>query len=427
MNKEKLLQKIEKIKQSISKHLLRTGIFAITAGAPAHATGNNPASSADDFAPDASLTAENIYIAPEAVNIAPNNHPQPIYEFTNKVYDKNNREVKDFANVTKYSLWDCSYKREVGNEKNPVGVAKTFYGSLQFNRFNAENMAIYGLLSPTYEKLASKFFVKKAGLDKAIENFRKSSKNYEKKFGDANLVYHVGSSARKALSQYISPNFKTIFQKEGLENTQQFLNLQRAYASAVYCSFDAKNLNKIVSTLEDAHIKPEQVNPAIWGMFLAKHIKGGFSGIASLLKGKKLHQINSIAFIDAMASRYPDVFKQNSGKEAYKFAKEHYKETHSITTMKELSLILNRPEILDHYLKCLSFNQNGTINFEQAQELLKNGMPYPKFETTPLKLASLFEQKTDNLKIEPIRIAKNQKAKRATMKDIIKQKKANTR
>ena len=219
MNKEKLLQKIDSIKKSISKHLLRTSIFAVTAVAPAHTTGNNPSSSADDFAPDASLTSENIYIVPEAVNIAPQNNPSPIYEFTNKVYDKNNREVKDFVDVTKYSLWDCSYKREVGNLKNPVGVIsdKGFYGSLQFNRFNAENMAIYGLLNPTYEKLASKFFVKKAGFDKAIENFKKSAQNYKKLHGDANLVYHVGSVARKALSQYISPNFKTIFQKEGLD------------------------------------------------------------------------------------------------------------------------------------------------------------------------------------------------------------------
>lgn len=424
MNKENLLEKIEKIKKIISKHLMRTGIFALTATAPAHTIGNNPTS--DDFASDASLSAENIYIVPEPVNIAPQNHRQPIYEFKNKVYNTKNQEVKDFADVTKYSLWDCSYKREVGNEKNPVGVAKTFYGSLQFNRFNAENMAIYGLLNPAYEKLASKFFVKKSGLDNAIENFKKSAQNYEKKFGDANLVYHVGSTARKALAQYISPNFKTIFQKQGLENTQQFLNLQRAYASAIYCSFDAKNLNKIVSTLEAAKIKPEQVNPAIWGMFLAKHIKGGFSGIATLLKGKTLNQINSLAFIDAMAAKYPDVFKQNSGKEAYKFAKDHYKETHSITTMKELSIILNRPEILDNYLKCLSFNQNGTINFEQAQELLANGLP-PKLDAAPLKLATLFEQKNDNIKIKPIRLAKNQKSKKMSLKEIIKHKKVNTR
>lgn len=429
MNKENLLQKIKKIKKSISKHLLRTGIFAVTAMAPTHTIGNKPSFSSDDFASKPTLSADNIFITPEAVNIAPENYRQPIYEFTNKVYDKNNREVKDFADVTKYSLWDCSYKREVGNQKNPVGVisSRGFYGSLQFNRFNAENMAIYGLLTPTYEKMASKFFVRKAGFDKAVESFKKSAQNYEKKFGDANLVYHVGSAARKKLSQYISPNFKIIFQKEGMVNTQQFLNLQRAYASVVYCSFDAKNLNKIVSILEESNIKPEQVNPAIWGMFLAKHIKGGFSGIANLLKGKKINQINSLAFVDAMAAKYPDVFKQNSGKEAYKFAKEHYKETHSITTMKELSLILNRPEILDHYLKCLSFNQNGTINFEQAQELLRSGVAYQKFDTPTPKLASLFEQKNDNTKIKPIRIAQNQTSKKMTLKEFFKHKKTKSR
>ena len=416
IDKNKLLKKIKDIKNSIARHALKTGIFAITSVIPAHTAGNP--STGKDFAAPEELTADNIFIAPEAVNIASENHPHPIYEFTNKVYTKNKREVKDFANVTKYSLWDCSYKREVGNEKNPVGVAKTFYGSLQFNRFNAENMAIFGLFSPAYKKLASQFFVKKSGFDKAVENFEKSAKDYEKKYGDANLVYHVGSSARRNLAQYISPNFKSIFQKEGIENTQQFLNLQRAYASAVYCSFDAKNLDKIVSTLASTKIKPEQVNPAIWGMFLAKHIKGGFSGIAPLLKGKKLNQINSLAFVNAMANKYPDVFKQGSGKEAWKFAQEHYMETHSITTMKELSIILNKPEILDHYLRCLSFNQNGTINFEQAQELLINGIP-PKLEQHDVKFADLLPERRQKVQLA--------QSEHNNISKIIKVKKSNSR
>ena len=57
-----------------------------------------------------------------------------------------------------------------------------------------------------------------------------------------------------------------------MENTQQFLNLQRAYAGEIYCTFNARGLNKIIATLEASKIKPEQVNPAIWGMFLAKNI-----------------------------------------------------------------------------------------------------------------------------------------------------------
>lgn len=423
MNKEQLLQKIEKIKKSLSTHLLRTGIFAVTAAAPAHTTGHAPKAPESNFAPETSLSAENIFVMPEPVNIAPEGYPDPIYEFTNKVYDHNNREVKDFSGVTKYSLWDCSYKREAGDLKNPVGVISTkgFYGSLQFNRFNAENMAIYGLLNPAYKNLASKFFVKRAGFDKAIENFKKSAQNYKKIHGDANLVYHVGSSARKALAQYVSPNFKSIFQKEGLENTQQFLNLQRAYAGEIYCSFNAKGLNKIVKTLEAAKIKPEQVNPAIWGMFLAKNIKGGFGGIDGLLKGKKLSQINSLAFVNAVASRYPDVFKEGSGKEAWKFAKEHYKEKHSLTTIKELSLILNQPEILDHYLKCLSYNQHGALTFAQAQELLADGVSVPKkAEKTSVKFADLLPQKQQITRT-------NQQEKANQMSEIIKQKKAKSR
>ena len=163
-----------------------------------------------------------------------------------------------------------------------------------------------------------------------------------------------------------------IFQKEGLANAQQFLNLQRAYASAVYCSFDAKNLNKIVDAMEKSNIRPEQVNPAIWGMFLAKHIKGGFGKISNLIQGKTLEQINSLQFVNEMANSFPDVFKQASGIEAWKFAQKHYSESHSITTTKELSVILNRPEILNNYLKFLAYNQNGTINFEQAQELMQH-------------------------------------------------------
>lgn len=409
MNKERLLDKIKKIKHNIAKHVLRTGIFAVSATAPTHTAGSESASVAPNTLNAVELSAENIFIAPEPVNIAQENSSHPIYEFTNKVYDSYNREVKDFANVTKYSLWDCSYKREAGNEKNPVGVAKAFYGSLQFNRFNAENMAIYGLLNPNYEKLASRFFVKKAGFDKAIEKFRESAQNYEKKFGDANLVYHVGSSARKALTNYISPNFKTIFQKEGVDNTQQFLNLQRAYASDIYCSFDAKNLKKIVSTLEKSNIKPEQVNPAIWGMFLAKNIKGGFGGISSLLEGKTIDDINSPSFINSMADKYPDVFKKGSGKDALKFAKEHYKETHSITTMKELSSILNNSDIFTQYLHFLKFNQKGSLTFAQAQELSQTFKMPDMPQMKKVKFSDLVSARADALKVKKLNLLENKK------------------
>lgn len=429
MNKEKLLEKIEKIKHNIAKHVLRAGIFAVSATAPAHTSGRAPEAPKSNFAPETSLnlSAENIFIAPEAVNIAPENHSKPIYEFTNKVYDRHNREVKDFVDVTKYSLWDCSYKREVGNEANPVGVAKTFYGSLQFNRFNAENMAIYGLLNPAYKEMASKFFVRKAGFNDAVAKFQESAKNYEKKFGDANLVYHIGSSARKALSQYISPKFKSLFQKEGTENTQQFLNLQRAYAGEVYCSFDAKNLDKIVSTLEKSHIKPEEINPAIWGMFLAKHIKGGFNGVAKLLEGKKLDEINNLAFIHAVASRYPDVFKEGSGKDAYKFAQEHFQERHSITTMKELSIILHNPDILNNYLQCLSFNQKGNITFEQAQELIQHRHDLATKITEKPSLAQISENNPDAFKIKLPKIRNNVSIKKLTLKQLIKARKSKSR
>lgn len=102
---------------------------------------------------------------PKAVNIAKSGSAKPIYEFENKAYE-GRREVREYAGVTRYSLWDCSYKREVGNEANPVGVARTFYGSLQFNRFNAENMAIYALQQSQFADLADKFLIKVPALNR---------------------------------------------------------------------------------------------------------------------------------------------------------------------------------------------------------------------------------------------------------------------
>lgn len=427
MNKEKIRQQIKNLKHKITQYLLRTGIVAVSAFVPAHSSAKEAKFAPNESPVNRSLSAENIIIIPEAVNIADSSQNKPVYEFENKAFDQNNNEIKDFANVTKYSLWDCSYKREVGNESNPVGVARTFYGSLQFNRFNAENMAIFGLLSPNYEKLASKFFVKKAGFNDAVENFKKSAEKYGNKFGDANLVYHVGSSARQKLVQYIAPDFKTLFQKEGLANAQQFLNLQRAYASAVYCSFDAKNLNKIVDAMEKSNIRPEQVNPAIWGMFLAKHIKGGFGKISNLIQGKTLEQINSLQFVNEMANSFPDVFKQASGIEAWKFAQKHYSESHSITTTKELSVILNRPEILNNYLKFLAYNQNGTINFEQAQELMPHTISQRLKITERPGLTHLIPQKSDTSQIKTPKLLKNKTFLNPTMKDVIKSKKSKSR
>lgn len=56
----------------------------------------------------------------------------------------------------------------------------------------------------------------------------------------------------------------------------------------------------------------------------------------------------------------------------YKFAKEHWQEKHSVTTMRELSLVLKQPQLFENYLKTLPFNQNGTLTWEQAQEIAQN-------------------------------------------------------
>ncbi len=59
---------------------------------------------------------------------------------------------------------------------------------------------------------------------------------------------------------------------------------------------------------------------------MAKHIKGGFSGIATELKGLKPSDINSLSFVEKMKRRFPSVFAEGSGINAYKFAKEHWQE-----------------------------------------------------------------------------------------------------
>lgn len=378
-----ILKKLKNIKEKIknrSKRDLLKGMILFSGVATAHnALHNTKTQSSSEVEKNnievietpKELSLADITFSKNMVNIAPESS-SAYFEFENQLTDKNNNPISDFNQATKYSIWDCSYKREAGTKKNPVGIVSKegYYGSLQFNYFNAVNMAIYGMLHAEHKDLAAKFFQKTPQLENALANFQKSMDDYAKKHGDENLAYHVGSVSRQKVIKYISPNFKKIFEKAGQENTLELLDLQRAYAGAVYCSFDGKSLKKICAILEASDVKPEEVNPAIWGMFLAKHIKGGFGGISTLLKGKKAKDINSLAFVNAMANKYPDVFKDTpSCKEAWKFAKEHYQEKHSLTTIKELSVILHKPEMVSEYLKLLSLYQKDDVTYEQAKKM----------------------------------------------------------
>lgn len=73
--------------------------------------------------------------------------------------------------------------------------------------------------------------------------------------------------ARSRLVSFLKPDYKQIFIREGADNSSQMLRLQRDYASEVYCTFDESGLRRIKEVLQQQGIRPEQINPAIWGMF----------------------------------------------------------------------------------------------------------------------------------------------------------------
>ncbi|MFR1366784.1 MAG: hypothetical protein ACLSBF_00120 [Alphaproteobacteria bacterium] len=110
------------IRERARLNLMKLAFFSAALGGTASAAGAVPGS---DSHTASGYNAGAIRVVPKAVNIAKSGSAKPIYEFENKAYE-GRREVREYAGVTRYSLWDCSYKREVGNEANPVGVARTF-------------------------------------------------------------------------------------------------------------------------------------------------------------------------------------------------------------------------------------------------------------------------------------------------------------
>ena len=312
------------------------------------------------------LKPENIRITPQKVNVLQGN--QLIgYEFHNEATDSFGHKIQDFPDATKYSIWDVTYKREVGTEKNPVGVWKSYAGSMQFNRSNAVNVAIYAMLKPQYNKIGKKFF--NPNRTGNVEDFNKALKNFKTAYAqNGNLALHFGNKDRLRVAQFIVPDFKRVFEKEGLENPEEFLALQRNYTSDSYVSFDNTNFQKIINTLKKNNIKIQDVSWAVVGMWCAKQIAtGNFSGIEATLRGKTLSQINSEEYINTLSAKFPSVFVKGSGKSASDFARQHYKEPPSITTMRELSIMTGDKNIFRDYVKLLAGNGSKGVTYAQAQ------------------------------------------------------------
>lgn len=325
------------------------------------------------------IKPEDVNITPIMINVAPDNAPKPYYEFHNKVTNNKGKEIDDFADATKYSIWDITYMREVGHEENPVGVFRSFGGTMQYNMENASSMMMYALLNPKYEDIAKKFFNKRNGFNKARQNLEDGYNEY------GNFVFHDGSKSRQVMRKFVvnKNEFKRLFEQEGLENASNFLEMQRAFASDTYTSFDKNGFNKILTALDRNDIKIEDVSWAVVGMWGAKHIaSGGFIDIDKTLIGKNLEQINSVEYLDELKNTFPSTFKRGSGLMAYDFAKEHYQEANSITTMFELSQMAQKPDIYENYLKLLSKYQHKNLSRKEALDLEKNkGQTATNFNT----------------------------------------------
>lgn len=328
------------------------------------------------------LSPENVKVVPEKVVSADN-----LIEFHNKAQDENGTEIKDFAGATQYSIWDVTYKREVGTQANPVGVFGEFAGTMQFNKTNVRSMLMYALMHEDYNAWAQQFFEDTPEAKQAIDKMREA-------YGQrGNLVFHAGSKERQNLSKFIVSDYKEKFVEEGDKNASEALQVQRDFGSDAYVSFDEKGWQKITSTLAENNIRPEEVSWAIVGMWNSVHIaQGGFRDVYKTVEGKTLEQINSVKYINELAAKYPNLFKNGSGKYAYKFAREHYHEPHSITTMRELAMMEQNSDAYNRYLQLLSTFGNNGVTLEEAKLLAqgKTNTEERTYQVSPQMLARAY-------------------------------------
>ncbi len=192
---------------------------------------------------------------------------------------------------TLQSPWNIVSFRESAGEDNPIGCISPnglYYGYLQCNKFNMENVLHMGLLlGGDYEKFALQFYdTEKGGFDKAVAALKEAYAQ------SGNIALVSGSKTRKALASYVvnTNKLQKMVKAAGLgEDKELFLNLQQTYGNI--CYWDHAGGRKIEKLLNQKGIDIKDVDPAIIGMFEQHMIAtGNATGIMSFLKNKNIRQ-----------------------------------------------------------------------------------------------------------------------------------------
>ncbi len=289
-----------------------------------------------------------------------------LIRFKSSVTDLQGVTIPELPGATNDSLWDVTFDREA-DVKNPVGGGTRFLGAMQYDDVGVKNIALYALTKPEYKNIAQKFF--NPGYEKALKDFQE----YVKKEGN-NKAYWQTPKEKTELLKYLKKTnreYRTIFRNEGKINAPQFLQLQRDFASDVYLAQTKGKYKRIVEALKKHNMKPENLDPKIWSMVFASaiHQKTYLNSIARVfetmqyttyVKGKKvvknIKNLNSVEMIDAIAAVDSSTFGSGSGKKAYEKARKDFGKKHSATTSRELSIILDDPQILKDYEQLMAQN-----------------------------------------------------------------------
>ena len=261
-----------------------------------------------------------------------------------------NKPIVELKDSTDQSLFGVTHRREVGVTDNPVGKKgfdgrRNYYGAMQHNPDGIKNLSLYALMHPEkYGDYANKVFrTSDPTFKKDFENFKKA---VEKNGKDA---YGVMEPLRKKLLSHLKPDYLKTFEQEGKKHSEQMLQLQRDGGSEVTAAF--YNLQAIENVLKKKGLSLTQVNPSVIGMVVSVGIaKGNITGMSALFAGKSLKQINSPEMIQSIANKYRTVFHSKSELNAVQWAKDHVNEKHSVTTMRELSMMMGNEQIYENYL-----------------------------------------------------------------------------
>lgn len=265
------------------------------------------------------------------------------YEVT--IEELNKKHTRS-ANVTSLkSIWDISAGRETANEPNPIGaVSKNghYFGYVQYNRFYAENMVLFALLNDNYKDLGRKFM--RPGYAGALKRFETEVQN------KGNSAYCRGNKSQLAVKSFIKgETFKGIFSALGkdVQNKERFLQLQKDFGSVVYADIMGGNAKAIDKKLREHGMNLMQVDPAIIGMWLEHGIAvGNCREVIKSIKGN-IKYINSAAYVDDY-KKNKNIILVNADE-----VKKHLGKAHSLTTMREVSLMLN-PALYQGYITKLS-------------------------------------------------------------------------